>query len=254
MMQRNGSPLFTLSTSRGLSAGSSNPPPLQDPADKPRDVGERRAVTSRQSILLVGAGGHARSCIDVIEQNKQFEIAGLIGLPQEVGAQVLGYKVLGSEEILPDLLGDYPYAIVTIGQIKSPQLRMKYFNDLQEMGFELPVIISPLAYVSPHARVGKGTIIMHGAIVNAGAVIGNNCIINSRVLIEHDAHIADHCHISTAAVVNGGVRIDAGSFVGSQTSIRQSIHIGQGCVIGMGQHVLKDCASNTMLPLIKGPV
>ena len=35
-------------------------------------------------ILLIGAGGHARSCIDVLEEENQFEIAGLIYLTPDI--------------------------------------------------------------------------------------------------------------------------------------------------------------------------
>ena len=59
---------------------------------------------SNPTILLIGAGGHARACIDVIEQEGRFNIAGLVGLPHEVGSRVLGYPVLGSDIELPDLL------------------------------------------------------------------------------------------------------------------------------------------------------
>ncbi len=31
-----------------------------------------------KKIILIGAGGHVRSCIDVIEQSKKYEIFGLI--------------------------------------------------------------------------------------------------------------------------------------------------------------------------------
>ena len=203
------------------------------------------------SIILIGAGGHARACIDVIEQEGRFVVAGLVGLPDEVGSSVLGYPVLGTDLDLPDLLAAYGYAFVSLGQIKTPEHRRRLFERVLESTCELPIIVSPRAYVSPHARLGAGTIVMHGAVVNAAAVVGRNCIINSQSLVEHDVVIADHCHIATSAVVNSGVRIGSGVFVGSTTCVRQGVTIGNGCVIGMGQRVLKDCASGAWLPIPK---
>lgn len=201
----------------------------------------------------MGAGGHARACIDVIEQEGRFAIAGLVGLPSEVGARLLGYSVVGTEQDLPALLADHSHALVTVGQIKSPELRMRVFGLLVASGSVLPVIVSPRAYVSPHAAVGAGSIVMHGAVINAGAVVGRNCIINSQALVEHDVVIADHCHISTGAALNGGVCIGTGTFVGSSASVRQHITIGERCVIGMGQRVLADCESGTCMPPPKRP-
>lgn len=199
-------------------------------------------------ILLLGAGGHARSVIDVIETTGAYTIVGLVGQTSEVGTTVLGYPVLGDDDDLPRLLNTHPHALVTLGQIRTPDGRMRLFDLARSLGGELPAITSPRAQVSRHATIGAGTVVMHGAIVNAGATVGRNCIVNSAALVEHDAVIGDHCHISTAAVVNGGVTVGAGSFVGSRSVVRQAIVIGERCVIGMGERVLTDLAPDTWLP------
>lgn len=203
---------------------------------------------SAESLLLLGAGGHARACIDVIEQEGRFEIGGLVGLPYEVGTRVLGYPVLGADADLARLLGEYKHALVAVGQIKTPEPRMRLFEIVERSGCALPVIVSPRAYVSRHATLGAGTIVMHGAVVNAGAVVGRNCIINSQSLIEHDAEIGDHCHVATAVAINSGVRVRSASFIGSNSSVRQVTEIGERSVIGMGQRVLTDCEAGTWLP------
>jgi sugar O-acyltransferase (sialic acid O-acetyltransferase NeuD family) len=199
-------------------------------------------------ILLVGAGGHARACIDVIEQEGKFTIAGLIGTSNEAGSTVLGYRVLGTDSDLPSMAKRIGRALVTVGQIKTAEPRIRLFAEIETAGCDLPVIISPRAYVSQHATIGAGSIIMHGALVNAAARIGRNCIINSQSLVEHDAEIGDHCHVATAAALNSGVRIGRATFIGSQSSIRQGISVGERCLIGMGQRVVADCASGTQLP------
>jgi sugar O-acyltransferase (sialic acid O-acetyltransferase NeuD family) len=200
---------------------------------------------SRVPLLLLGAGGHARACIDVIEQDGKFTVAGLVGLVDEVGTRVLGYPVLGSDAELPELLRDHHNALVTVGQIKTPDLRIRLFELVERSGCSSPVVVSPRAYVSPHAAIGSGSIVMHGAVVNAGAVVGRNCIINSQSLVEHDVVVADHCHIATAVAINSGVRIGTGTFVGSNSSVRQSVTIGERCVVGMGARVLTDCEAGT---------
>jgi sugar O-acyltransferase (sialic acid O-acetyltransferase NeuD family) len=178
-----------------------------------------------EKILLIGGGGHCKSVIDVIEQEGKYEIAGIIDREELVGQKVLGYKVIGCDDDLTALFKEYNYAIVTIGQIKSNTLRVKLFNLLKEIGYTLPVIISPLAYVSKHASCAEGTVIMHHALVNAEANIGLNCIINSKSLIEHDVTIGNHCHISTATVVNGGVIVKSNSFLGSNSTSKEYIEI-----------------------------
>lgn len=199
-------------------------------------------------ILLVGAGGHARACIDVIEQQNLFTVSGLVGRSDEVGGLVLGYPVLGTDHDLPRLLSGHSHALIALGQIKTGEPRIRLFDSLVQAGYALPVIVSPRAYVSRHATLGAGTIVMHGAIVNAGAVVGRNCIINNQSLVEHDAIIGDHCHIATAATINGGACIGSATFIGSNSCVRQLVSIEERCVIGMGQRILTDCRAGTCIP------
>ena len=190
------------------------------------------------SILLIG-GGHCKSCIDVIEQEGRFAIAGIVDKAEKVGEKVLGYPVIGTDADLPDLVRSFPNVLITLGQLKSPTRRMELFEELQKIRARFPVIQSPLAYVSPHAQIAEGTIVMHHALVNASAKVGANCIINTKALVEHDAIVEDHCHIATAAVINGGVRVGTGTFVGSNAVTREYISIHENSVIGCGTQVTK---------------
>jgi sugar O-acyltransferase (sialic acid O-acetyltransferase NeuD family) len=199
-------------------------------------------------LVLLGAGGHARACIDVIEQEGRFTIVGLLGTAAEVGGSVLGYGVLGVDAALEGIRHRAAHAIVTVGQIKSPEPRIRLFTQITQSGWELPIIVSPLAHVSRHAEIGAGSIVMHGAIVNAGARVGRNCIVNTNALVEHDAVLEDHCHLATSATLNSGVQVGAASFIGSGTSVRQGIVIGERCVIGLGQRVVADCPPGSRLP------
>lgn len=201
---------------------------------------------AKPKLILIGAGGHARSCIDVIEQHGYFQIAGLVGLPEQGDAKDAdyGYAVIGTDGDLFNLAQIYQYAFIAIGQIESSEHRIRLYQQAKQFGFQFPTIIAPTAYVSNHSTLGAGTIVMHRAIVNAGASVGNNCIINSCALIEHDARVGDHCHISTGAILNGDVTVGAGSFIGSGGVIKQGVAIGKNCLVGMGLGVRHNLADS----------
>ena len=199
---------------------------------------------SKANLILIGSGGHARSCIDTIEQEGIYKIAGLIGLPQEVGSKLLGYEVIATDADISNLSKQYQFALIALGQIDSPEHRIRLFAQALEAGFKFPTVIAPTAYASPHSIIGAGTMVMHGAIVNAGVQVGSNCIINSNSLIEHDAHIEDHCHISTGAILNGNTSIGMGSFIGSRAVIKEGVSIGSNSLVGMGIMVRHNIANN----------
>ncbi|MCP4412741.1 MAG: acetyltransferase [Gammaproteobacteria bacterium] len=192
-------------------------------------------------IILIGGGGHCRSCIDVIESYGTFKIAGIVEQPGKDNLKsVLGYPIIGNDYELADLRKQYEFALITMGQIGSSNTRHKIFNHLKKLGFTLPVIISSLAHVSKHAAIDEGTIVMHQVIVNANANIGKNCILNTRCLIEHDAKIGGHSHISTAAVVNGDVRVGSGSFVGSNATIAHGVRLPENYFFKAGSLIVSE--------------
>jgi len=201
----------------------------------------------KPEILLVGAGGHTHACIDVVELQGAYSIAGLIGQQHEIGERHFGYEVIGCDDDLPQLVHDYSNALITVGQIKSPERRIHLYHLLKGIGFSLPVIISPRAYVSRHATIGDGTVVMHDALVNAGARIGDNCIINTKALIEHDAQVGPHCHVSTGCIVNGGAVVSDMCFLGSGSSIINGVIIGERGLIGMGKVVRQSQGENIRL-------
>ncbi len=200
-----------------------------------------------KSILLIGGGGHCAAAVDVIELEGSFQIAGIVRRKSDGTEPVLGYPVLGDDADLPRLLAEIPHALVAVGQIATPALRIRLFERLKSLKTSMPVIVSPRAYVSRRARLEEGTLVGHGAIINAGARIGVNGIINSLALVEHDARVGRHCHISTGARVNGGAIIEDGCFVGSGAVLREGVRVGANSVIGAGCFVAHDVEANSLL-------
>lgn len=189
-------------------------------------------------LLLVGCGGHAKSLIELIDSSAEWQVLGLVGLPEQVGRRVLGYEVIGCDVDLPVLREKCSSAVVAIGHLPDSAPRVRLAKQLEQFGFQFPVLISSNAVVSRYAQLGPGTTVGHGAIVNAGAVVGDHCIINSRALIEHDVQIGHHCHVSTGALVNGGVHIGADSFIGSGAMIREGLTLPPFTVIGAAKRVM----------------
>ena len=54
-------------------------------------------------IILIGGGDHCKSVIDVIEQQNQFEIAGVVDKQELLGSKILGYQVIGNDFDLESL-------------------------------------------------------------------------------------------------------------------------------------------------------
>ena len=191
----------------------------------------------QKNLILVGGGGHCKSVIDVAE-SAGYNILGILDMPEDVGKKVLDYKVIGTDDDMPQYV-DKAEFVITVGFIKNPALRIKLYNKVKAAGGRLATIIASTAHVSQYAELGEGTVIMHHAFVNAGAKIGDNCIINTFVNIEHDAEVGNQCHISTGTMVNGECTIGENCFIGSQSVCANCIEIASDIIVGAGSVVRK---------------
>lgn len=182
-------------------------------------------------LILIGGGGHCRSCIDVIESEARYSIHGVLDSSASIGEQVLGYPILGDDNDIAHYVRQGYSFLITVGHVGNAYLRKKLYRLVMREKGSLATVVSPRAYIAKNVTISKGTIVMHDVLINTGAFIGDNCIINSKALIEHDCKVLSHCHISTAAVVNGGVTVGQETFFGSNASSKQGITINKGTFI-----------------------
>ncbi|MBR5824715.1 MAG: acetyltransferase [Paludibacteraceae bacterium] len=192
---------------------------------------------NQKNLILIGGGGHCKSVIDVAE-SAGYNILGVLDMPEEVGKSVLDYKVIGTDDDIPQY-ADKAEFIITVGFIKNPAIRVRIYNKVKEAGGKLATIVASTAHVSRYATLGEGSVVMHQAVVNAGAQVGVNCIINTFCNIEHDAVIGDQCHISTGTMVNGDCKVGERVFIGSQSLLANGITVGEDIIIGAGSVVRK---------------
>ena len=197
-------------------------------------------------ILIIGGGGHAVSCADVIEKNNNFKIIGYIDNNSDKKLSK-NYNCIGNDKDLTKLHKVCKNAIIGIGQIKDYKTRSKLYFKLKEIGYSLPYIISPLSYVSKEASINDSTIVMHHALINSQSLVSENCIINSKVLIEHNSYIGPNTHIAPGAIVCGNVYIDGNTFIGSGSIIKEGIKIGKNCIISAGKYINNDIPSNKLI-------
>lgn len=189
------------------------------------------------NLILVGGGGHCKSVIDVAESTG-YTILGILDKPEEVGKQVLNYKVIGTDDDIPQFVGKAEF-VITVGQIKSSALRHKIAERIENAGGKYATIIASDASVSKYATIGEGTVILHKCVVNADVKIGKNSIINTMANIEHEVEIGDFCHISTGVMVNGMTKVGNDTFIGSGSVLYNCIEVSENSIIPAGEIVRK---------------
>ena len=91
---------------------------------------------SKNSIVIVGGGGHARTCIDILKQNKDYEIIGIVDTKIKPGTEISGINVIGNNSILKQLRDDgVAYAVNGVGSVSNPSARKRVYDLLWECSF-----------------------------------------------------------------------------------------------------------------------
>ncbi len=189
-------------------------------------------MKKKTEIFLIGSGGHASSCIELIESTKKFKIKGIF--TDDLIKKKLGYKVIGKTSKLIEYKNKCKNLVIGFGSIYDLKKRFKIFDFYSKRGFKFPKIISPKAQVSKYSIIKDGVQIFHNCTINANSIISKNCIVNNHSLIEHDVILAENVHISTGVVINGSILIGRHTFVGSGSILKEGIKIRDNSFIKMG--------------------
>lgn len=198
-----------------------------------------------KNILLVGGGGHCKSVLDSLFRLNGFSKIGIIDRKENIGKCILGVPIIGTDDDLYNLfMNGYKDAFVTVGSVGVPNLRIKLFNKLNDIGFNIPNIIDSTAIIGSSVNMDDGIFIGKRAIINASSIIGKGSIINSGAIIEHDCIIGEFVHIAPGAVLCGEVRIGNKTHIGANSVIKQQLNVGENSIIGIGSVVLKNIEDN----------
>jgi sugar O-acyltransferase (sialic acid O-acetyltransferase NeuD family) len=206
-------------------------------------------VRIMDKVLLIGAGGNARTVISLLKKTPDKEIAGLIECDETaIGRLIMGVRVIGTDNQLQSFYQKgYKQALITLGSVGDNSPRERLFFLAKSIGFEMINALHPSTIISDDVTMGEGNIIMAGAIVNYGVKLGNNTLVNSGAIVEHDCEVGDHVHIGPGAKVAGGVQIGDKTHVGIGAIIIQGIKIGKDVLIGAGAVVLRDVPDGTVI-------
>lgn len=198
-----------------------------------------------KKLLLIGGGGNCKSVIDSLYRLKEYGEIGIVDISRNIGNQILDIDIIGCDGDLRMLYKKgYQYAFVTIGSVGDPSLRIRLFNQIEEIGFKIPNIIDTSAIVSEHTNMDKGIYVGKGAVINAGSSIGKGVIINTAAIIEHDCIIESFVHISPGAVLCGNVQVGRNTHVGACSVVKQQVKIGSNTLIGVGSAVVCDMSDD----------
>ncbi len=192
-------------------------------------------------IIILGASGHSKVLIDIIEQQNHFQIVGLIDRPEKVGQNLLTYKVIGTDEDLGNLLTHHSVDTIAIG-IGDNFIRSLVFAKTAQKfpNIKFATLIHPKAYVATSAKIGAGSVIMPGAVVGSDCFVGDHCIVNTNSSLDHDSSMGNFSSLAPNSATGGNCQIGEQAVLGIGATLSNGLSIGVHSVVGAGSVVLHD--------------
>jgi sugar O-acyltransferase (sialic acid O-acetyltransferase NeuD family) len=200
-----------------------------------------------KNIVLIGGGNQAHYTIDIIKKENKYNIVGIIDSVQDIGSDRFGYKILGRQENLKELISSYHIdgGIISIGDNWS---RYYVYNQIVNNipDFEFVNAIHPSVIIGDTTELGVGIVAMAGCIFNPKAKIGNFTFFATGAQVEHDNNIGDFSSISAGSLTGGYVKIGKFSAITLGVTVMDRIEIGENTVVGAGSLVIKSLPDNVL--------
>lgn len=156
-------------------------------------------------LLILGAGGHGKVVREVA--------LSLLDISRKPVYEIVDFLDDNSEEAIGKMADfekykyEYQDAFCAIG---NNTIRKQLLDKAEKLGYSVPVLIHPSAYVSKSAVIEAGTVVEPKAIVNANSIIHRGSIISIGAIVDHDAVVGEYGHVNAGAIVKAGARVESG--------------------------------------------
>lgn len=195
-----------------------------------------------KDLVIVGAGGIdiVRLIENINKDKPRFNLIGFLEKDQsKVGSEVLGYPVLGGDDLL---LTEFSKCAVVNNVMHTPRIHeMITKRIISEYHItDFPNIISPTIDLRG-VELGIGNIVYKGNGLGTGVKIGDFNILYA-AQVGHETSIADFNLIARAGI---GARCRIGSYnlIGNSVTLANNLRMGDDNEVGVGSVVLKSVKS-----------
>lgn len=199
------------------------------------------------NLVLIGGGNQAHYTIDIINKEGKYNIIGIIDSIEEIGTHKFGYKIIGRQENLNNLIDEYNIdcGIISIGDNWSRYYVSKKLLELVP-NFKFVNAIHPSVIIGDNVKLGVGVVAMAGVIFNPKSIIGDFTFFATGAQIEHDCIINDYASVSAGSITGGFVKINKFSAITLGVVIMDRIEIGENTVVGSSSLVTKNLPDDVL--------
>jgi sugar O-acyltransferase (sialic acid O-acetyltransferase NeuD family) len=177
-------------------------------------------------LLLYGSREFAAT-VEELVRDCGHETAGMLD-DQRRGPGIVGSLQSASRDYPPS---EFSMAIA-IGY-SNLAARREAISRVRNLGYSIPALVHPRAYVASSASIANGAMIMAMAAVDVRAKVGQCAVLWPGCVVNHDSTVGENVFISPGAIVCGCSTIGADCFIGAGSAIVDHADVPASSVIKM---------------------
>lgn len=213
-------------------------------------------MSSRDSVVVVGASGFGRETLDTLEAMQRagnaIDIVGVVDDSPSVEnlarLRARNTKYLGN---IGEWLASGPRSKFVLA-VGSPAIRRELVQQMEARGLRALSAIHPSVTFGASCSLSEGVVISAGAIISTNVSLGRHVHVNPGAIIGHDTVVEEFVSINPGAVVSGDVTLQSGVLVGASATVLQQLTVGNRSVIGAGSLVTKDAPEGVVVVGVPG--
>lgn len=197
-----------------------------------------------KKIVIIGNNTFSKGIVDIIEDQKQYEIYGVLDIHNTGIKRKRGkvFKGLDSLEQIVKIENIYGCVLA----IENNFERKKTRTQILDLGynFDFISIIHSTVIIGKNVFLGIGLIILAGVVINSDSIIGDFCIIKAQSSIGHEGILNNFSSVSFGVISGGNMNLGECSFISFGCNVIENITIGTHTIIGMGSLIINDFPNN----------
>lgn len=189
----------------------------------------------KKNLLIIGASGHGKVCVDIAIKMNTWEIIELLDDDDSIET-MLGLSVIGKSSEYKEYIDDYDFFIA----IGNNNMREQIYENICKVGGTIINLIHPKSIIAKDVIMHRGIVLMAGVVINSSTIIGDGTIVNTGATIDHDNKIGKFVHISPGVNTGGTVNVGNRTWLGIGSKVINNVDIVNDCIIGASSLVINN--------------
>jgi len=202
--------------------------------------------------LLYGSGRLGEQVLHLVSTHfaDRYTVAGFIDDLRPAAEPVIGgYRTLGSLADVAAHPATGPARAVIVPAIGYRDLpaRGRCLELARALGYRLPALVHPRAWIEPGATLGDGVIVLAGVLVDQAVQVGEFCYLDQGVKLGEECVLGANNYLAAGVTLGGRARLGRDNFLGLDTTVTDRVTVGDGNFVNAKTLVYKDLGDRQRL-------